>query len=359
MQLIYQNNQILTVNHYPRGVSGIDSAKDDSPTFFGDVLSHLAFKHTGTNMKFTKMKPAAVAVAAAVSSVFISAAAYAAPQTLTGNYVKVVVQDAGVFSSLIFDPSGTGTFNPNNDYISPGTPFEGFGVRIGTGGLIQNVNGSTVNIAGTTAVGTGADNAALWTGATAQFSLQHLFKFNDNDQRVNITTTFTALQSLTNVRISRAADPDPDSLSHGTASTNNQRGIPTNTPPVPTQDFVGSVGSVSGLPLGLFFSGPLAHNTGLANSCCSVTDPDFYLAGGDLGNASVGDDGIGIAFNLGNFTAGQSFSWTYAYVMGGSLGTIDIPPPPPPPGGSVPEPGSLALLGLAALAAVGARRRKS
>lgn len=306
-------------------------------------------------MTGNKLRGLALATATAISCGFISAGTQAADVTLIGDSVQAVITDKGVLSSLIFDPSGTGTFNPSNDYISPGIPFEAFAVRIGPSTFLENSNSGPFNINGSTVAGIG--NSAIWTGtAGGLFTLQHVFQFNTTDQRVNITTTLTPLSDLTDVRISRAADPDPDSLSHGTASTNNQRGIPSNTPPVPVTDFVGSLGAVSGLPLGLFFSGPITHNTGLSGDCCSQADPDFYLAGGDLGDSSSGDNGIGIAFALGNLTTGTPVTWSYAYVMGGSLGTIDIPEPPTP-GGTAPEPGMLSLVGVA-LAGFGALRRR-
>src|SRR5947207_562339 len=80
----------------------------------------------------TKLSILAIGTCIAVSS-------QAAPLTLTGNFLKVGISDAGTLGSnsatspgILHDPTGTQNFCPGgicNDYLTPGTPHEGFSFK--------------------------------------------------------------------------------------------------------------------------------------------------------------------------------------------------------------------------------------
>jgi hypothetical protein len=272
--------------------------------------------------------------------------AFAAPITLVGDFVQTTITDKGVLNSLIYDQTGNAIFDPLTDYVAPGTPFEAFAINF-NGVTYANSNSGGTAISGSTSAA-GA-NSALWTGGNSLFTLSHLFFFDADDRRISIETTFAALvDSVSDVLFSRAVDPDPDSRKHFTSSTINNRGL--DDQGIPTSDFVGSAGSVSGLPLGLYYNGAITHNTGISTICCSTIEPSFYLNGGNLGDNSVGDHGIGLGFNLGQLQQGDRLSWTYSYVMGDSFDQIDIPTPVNAP--------ATALLMLSGLGLAAFRRRK-
>lgn len=271
---------------------------------------------------------------------------------LSGDFIQTQISNDGTLGDgssdpgLVYDSTGTGTFDSNYDYVAPGTPFEAFGIRYDGSGLLNNDNSHTAGSVGSSddfaltslldiSGASVYDNHAIWSGGNAALSIIHNFFFNDEDERINITSIITANTDITGLLFSRAVDPDPDSRAHGTHDTNNQRGIDNNADgdavdpgDVAVENFVGSLGSVSGSPLGLFADSGFTQNTGISGSCCSTIDPLTYLGGGNRGDSSIGDHGIGIAFTLGDLLAGQSISVDYAYVMGGSLATIDLPPTP-------------------------------
>ncbi|WP_395344811.1 hypothetical protein PN836_008620 [Ningiella sp. W23] len=295
---------------------------------------------------------------------------------MSGNFVQTQISedgtlgDGGADPGLVYDSTGSGTFDPNFDYVAPGIPFEAFGIRYDGSGLLENSNSQSNGSVGggddfsftslTDVSATSSfDNHVEWAGTNGVLDITHDFFFNDDDERVSIVTQITALSDVTGLLFSRAVDPDPDSRSSGTAVTNNQRGIDVNTDgdlldpeDISVNQFVGSLGSVSGAPLGLFAQTDFIQNTGLSGACCSTIDPSFYLGGGSLGDSSTGDHGIGIAFELGDLLAGDSISVAYAYVMGLSLDTIDIGDDPDP----VSAPGAFALMMLS-LGAIFGRRK--
>ena len=305
------------------------------------------------------------AASALAAGFLISVPAAAVPIVLTGNHVKVGISDSGTFGSngnadpaFVHDPSGTGSFDPNFDYIAPGSPHDGFSLISDQFGFSSNDNQSFGGDFGFTsptllvgAAANGYANAASWTGTNGLASITNSYFFNPNDQRVLVTTTITALADLTNLAFARSVDPDSDSRSFGTATTNNQRGNSL----FGIDDFVGSAGFVSGLTLALVTvdAAGFDHTTQINFSCCSNINPYDVLGhvGGDAGLSSTGDHGLNLAYDLGTLLDGSSVTLTYAYAVGDKIDDVGNP-------GGVPEPATWAMM-IAGFGMVGGAMRST
>ena len=272
------------------------------------------------------------------------APAFATPITLTGNYLQVGISDYGTFGSdgstepgLLHDPAGTKNFYPGgiaNDYLTPGSPHDGFAINSTETGFVNNDNNgvSGFGMASPTlltgAAAKGYDNAATWTATLgSSLTVTNSYYFNNGDEQIKVVTLITALTNLTDVALGRSEDPDPDVNRYGSYSTINTRGDAVTAP----QDLVSGAGQSTGLTIGILndSANTYVHNTEISSNCCSNDDPNNVLANAattdTYPNTSIGDYGLQIAWLLGNMTAGQTDEVDYSYVFGTHQGTVSVP----------------------------------
>ncbi|MFB2762641.1 hypothetical protein [Marinobacter shengliensis] len=218
-------------------------------------------------------KPALLAGCAALTLAF-SATSMAAPIIMEGDYVRTAISDNGTLGyggsmspGLLHDPSGTQNWGAE-DYLTPGSPWEMFGVKADQFGTVANNNaGWPTNIATTDlsdlSAGSSFDNHVLWSGTYGgMFNISHEYVFNDNYERIDVLTSIEALTDLTNLKFLRAIDPDPDVNTYGSFDTINTRGGAG----IAEEDFVNSQGAQTGLTLGLYTNSTIEHNTGITSS---------------------------------------------------------------------------------------------
>ena len=271
------------------------------------------------------------------------ASAFATPLTLTGDYLQVGISDYGTFGSdggtepgLLHDPSGMRDFYPGgiaNDYLTPGDPHDGFEINSRQTGAVINDNhgGSGFGTASPTlltgAAAKGYDSAAAWTVTYgAYLTVDNRYFFRNGDERIVVETTITALTALTNVAFGRSEDPDPDVARYNSYDTVNTRGDSVTAP----QDLVSAAGSHTGLTIGILngSGNTYLHNTEITGDCCNNDDPYSVLSNTNtLGypDTVVGDDGLQMAWLLGDMLPGQSLTILYSYVFGTHQGSVSQP----------------------------------
>lgn len=290
-----------------------------------------------------------LALAAALAAFALPASA-GASEILSGDYIKVGLNDKGTLGvggntspGVLYDGTGTGTFNPAYDYLTPGSPFEGFTIS-GTAGTAFTAtnNNSSLGAAAISGVltsyngvahnGTTSDNRAVWTGTYGGLlNITHDYGFDNSGQQLNIGTTIEALADLSDLTFARFIDPDAVAAVGDSSSTNNFRGATG----VAEADLVYAEALSSKYVIGLYTNDATTHNSAIT-SWTAATAP--YLAGTNVGN---GDNTIGLGFNIGTLLNGSKITLTYRYIFGtdiaaavqassGGQSAQPAAPPPPP-----------------------------
>ncbi len=298
-------------------------------------------------MKFIKKKFAA----ALLLSLGLPMAAHAAA-VIQDNNVLAGVSDFGTLGSngiippgILYDATGTRSYGIN-DFLTPGSPFEGFYITSATTGGFSfygnNASGTNAVIVNVTQNSpTSATSVSLFSGlkVTNEYSLTTY----DGRSVISITTTLTNTggSAFLGLDFLRTLDPDPDVNAFGSYDTNNV---------VLSQNQACGTGAQSGETICIFTTdNNFAHNAGVGAAGASgwPTSPAAYLAGLNDGN---GDYALGLAFALGDLGAGQSITFTYGYALGASINDAT--------GQGVPEPASTLLLATGLLGLAYGRRNK-
>lgn len=269
------------------------------------------------------------AISAAALLYCASASAVISSITLSGDYIKIGTNYLGTLGSggntspgILYDNTGTGTFNTAYDYLTPGIPFEGFTVRSTSSGstynaLSNNTGNQTSGLTGTLAnISSGSYQGVTWTGSytpsggSKLYDIVNTVGFNASDKKVTITTTITAAQALSNVYFARYEDPDARAAAGDSSATNNFRGNGT----VPGTNLVYAEALASKYVIGLYSAAASGVNTGVSSAWS--TDPTVYYSGTNNGN---GDYVIGLAYNTASLNVGESITYTYYYIFGSDI----------------------------------------
>jgi hypothetical protein len=250
----------------------------------------------------------------------ISLNAYAANAVLVNEFVKAGVNEAtGTFGSggntspgLLYDSTGTGTFNTSYDYLTPGSPFDGFAVKIDGTNYNNNNAGGAAIAGGWTSATSPSSSSASWTGsfthAGSTWGVRNVYSLPASQPYIDITSTITAGSAATQVWFGRFIDPDARAAAGDSSRTDNVIGYGT----IPTRNVVFSEALSSRYALGLY-----STNTNVyAGAQYWTQEADGYQTTVYGANFGSGDDTIGLSWVFNSVSAGDILTMNYAYIFG-------------------------------------------
>ena len=231
------------------------------------------------------------------------------------------VHSSSYGDGVLYDGSGTGTFNTSYDYLAPGSPWEGFTLNDGATPLVGNNNsygsGSIIkdgvlsNYSGAAYNGSTYDNRAVWTGETDDASFTHDIFFNNADQQIQISTQITAKTDLADAYYLRSMDPDAVATEGDSSTTLN---VFVNDE---ERSYVYGEALVSKYVIGLLSSE--ANTVARTSASWTADAKDFYdgVDTDDYVDSGLENDAtIGLASSLGALSSGQSVTLLYKYIFG-------------------------------------------
>jgi hypothetical protein len=251
---------------------------------------------------------------------------------LQNEYIKAGVNEStGTLGSggntnpgIQYDNAGTSTFNSAYDYLTPGSPYEGWAVRIdntdGTKFKLYGNNNAGFQSDGNTAVtgawvGTPTAASAVWAGTATEFGIRHTYSLPSAQRYLDITTRIEATAAMPHMYFGRYIDPDAVAAPGDSSATDNVRGYGI----IPKSNVVFSEATVSRYALGLYSAQVGTVNTSIQGW---TSDPkNYYLNTDGRADVSTGDDTIGIAFYAANVAVGDILTYNYAYIFGPSAFT--------------------------------------
>ena len=241
---------------------------------------------------------------------------------LENDYVKAGVNGtSGTLGSggntspgLLYDSTGSGTFNTSYDYLTPGSPFDGFAIKIDDVNSTNNNNGNGpwVDADGLT----DGDGTLVWTGTNSSHSgweIQNTYSLGATAEHIEIGTQITAGSDATALSFGRFIDPDARAATGDSSSTDNVLGYGV----IPDTNVAFSEALASRYALGLYStdSNVDAGITGWTTTADSYTE---NAVDGDGSNTNTGDNTIGLSWNWSSVRTGDILTASYAYIFGPS-----------------------------------------
>ena len=208
---------------------------------------------------------------------------------------------------LQFDGTGAGAFNDNYDYLTPGSPFDGFAIKVDGSNAVNN-NTGVASYSQTSFED--LDDSLVWTGTdTNGWTVKHSYTLGETDSFIDIKTEITAGSNAT-LSFGRFIDPDARAASGDSSATDNVIGYGS----IPENNIVFSEALSSRYALGLY-STDANVTSGIASPWSSEADGyDGTPYDGDVYGS--GDDAIGLSWNFGDVTVGETVTANYAYTFG-------------------------------------------